>query len=124
MNTLSTPVSPSRMSSAVERHALGRQVVRLDEVADRLADAAAQSAFVRAARSGRDAVDVGPDVLVGRLGPLQREVEPQPIVFGQRERRFVDRLRAALFDDLLQVVDQPFAVLEDRLLLRRFVLER
>ena len=70
------------MSSAVERHALRRQVVRLDEVADRLAEAGAEAVLVRAARAGRDAVDVAADVLVGRLGPLQRELDA-----GRRCRR-------------------------------------
>ena len=37
------------------------------------------AAFVRAARSGRDAIDVRAHVLVGRFGPLQREVEPQAV---------------------------------------------
>ena len=55
-----------------ERHALRREVVRLDVVAHRLADAGAQAVLVRAARAGRDAVDVAAQVLVGRLGPLQR----------------------------------------------------
>ncbi len=95
----------------------------LDEVAHRLADAGAQAALVRAARSGRDAVDVRAHVLVGRLGPLQHEVEPQPFVPGQREGQIVHRLGAALDDDLAQVVDDPFAVLVDDLLFRPLVLE-
>ena len=75
-----------------ERHALRRQAVRFDEVADRLADAGAQAVLVRAARTGRDAVDVRPDVLVGRFGPLEHEVEPDAFVPAQHERRFVYRL--------------------------------
>ena len=59
-----------------QRHALRRQVVRLDEVADRLAEPGAEAVLVRAARSRGDAVDVAAHVLVGRLRPLQREVEP------------------------------------------------
>ena len=106
-----------------ERHAFRRQVVRLDEVADRLADAGAQPVLVRAAGRGRDAVHVRADVLVGRFGPLQHEIEPQAVVLVQGERRVVHRLRAALRDDLLQVVDDPFGVLEDQLLARGFVVE-
>ena len=64
-----------------ERHAFRREVVRLDEVAHRLADAGAQPALVRAAGSGRDAVDVRAHVLVGRLGPLQHEIERRPSSF-------------------------------------------
>ena len=37
-----------------DRHALRREVVRLDEVADGLAEAGAQAVLVRAARSGRE----------------------------------------------------------------------
>ena len=116
---LSTPVSAFADVFGGDRHAFRRQVVRLDEVAHRLAEAGAQTVFVRAAGSGRNAVDVRAQVLVGRLRPLQHEIEPQRLVLGQRERRVVHRLRAALGDDLLQVVDDAFAVLEDELLLRR-----
>ena len=51
------------------------------------------------------------------------QVDPQPFVLVQRERRLVHRLRAALRDDRLQVVDEPFGVLEHRACLRRLVLE-
>ena len=61
-----------------DRHALGREVVRLDVVAHGLAEAGAQPVLVRAARPGRDAVHVAPHVLVGRLRPLQHQVEPHP----------------------------------------------
>jgi hypothetical protein len=47
-------------------------------------------------------------VLVGRLGPLQHEVERGPLSRFEDERHVVHRLRAALRDDLLQVVGQPF----------------
>ena len=71
-----------------ERHALRREVVRVDEVANRLADAAAQPVLVRAAGRGRNAVDVAAQVLVGRLGPLQHEIEPQSglVVLARRAR--------------------------------------
>ena len=75
-NTLSTRDEPFADVLGRQRHALRRQVVRLDEVADRLAEAGAEAVLVRAARSGRDAVDVAAHVLVGRLRPLQHEVEP------------------------------------------------
>ena len=74
---LSTPVSAFANVFGGERHAFRRQVVRLDEVADRLAEAGAQPVLVRAARSGRDAVDVRAQVLVGAFRPLQHEIEPQ-----------------------------------------------
>ena len=63
-----------------ERHALRREVVRLDEIAHRLADSGAQAVLVRAARGGGDAVDVAADVLVGGLGPLQDAVEPEAVL--------------------------------------------
>ena len=79
-----------------ERHALRRQVVRLDEVADGLAEPGAEAVLVRAAGAGRDAVDVAAHVLVGRLRPLQRQVEPDAALVAllrERERRFVHRRR-------------------------------
>ena len=99
-----------------QRHALRRQVVRFDEVPDRLAEPRAEAVLVRAARSGRNAVDVAANVLVGRLRPLQREVEPQAALVAllrNRERRLVNGHRRALAEDLLQVVGQPLGVLED-----------
>ncbi len=63
-------------------------------------------------------------MLVGRFRPLQHEVQPQPLVLREREGRFVHRLRAALRNDALQVVDDAFAVLVDDFLFRAFVLER
>ena len=80
-----------------QRHAFRRQVVRVDEVPDRLAEAGAEAVLVRAAGSRRDAVDVAADVLVGRLRPLQREVEPDAVLValaGDAERRVVHRRRA------------------------------
>ena len=52
-----------------EGHALRRQVVRLDEIADRLAQAGTKTGLVGAAGAGRDAVDVAAEPLVSRLGP-------------------------------------------------------
>ncbi len=63
-----------------EGDAFRREVVRLDEIADRLADAGAQTILVRPAGSGGDAVDVAANVLVRRLGPLQREIDAQVVV--------------------------------------------
>ena len=86
-NTLSTATSPSRMSSAVSVTPFGRQVVGVDEVADRLAQAGAEAVLVRAARSRRNAVDVAAHVLVGGLRPLQREVEPDAALVALAARR-------------------------------------
>jgi hypothetical protein len=105
------------------RDALRREVVRLDVVPHRLAEARAQSALVRPAGAGRNPVDVGPQVLVGRFRPLQDDVEPQPVGLVERKRQLVHRFRAALGDDLLQVVGDALVVLEDRFGARRFVLE-
>ena len=113
---LSTPMHALADVLGRERHALRRQVVRVDEVADRLADARAQAVLVRAARAGRNAVDVAAEVLVGRFRPLQDEVELEPglvVLARERERRVVHRLRFALAEDLLQVVADAFVVLED-----------
>ena len=54
--------------------------MRLDVVANRLADAGTQPVVVRAAGSGRDAVDVAANVVVCRLGPLQHQVETRNAV--------------------------------------------
>ena len=109
-----------------QRHALWRQVVRLDEVADRLAEPGAEAVLVRAARPGRDPVDVAAHVLVGRLRPLEREIEPQAAlvaVLEQRERRVVHRRRGSLAQDRLQIIGKPLGVLEDVLLVLRLVFE-
>ena len=63
-----------------DRHALRREVVRLDVVAHRLAEPRAEAVLVRAARAGRDAVDVAPQELVGRLGPLQHELGAEAVL--------------------------------------------
>ena len=66
--------------------------------------------------AGRNAVDVAAQVLVGRLGPLQHEVEPQPglvVLARQRERRLVHRLGvAARVENLLEVVADALVVLK------------
>ena len=96
-----------------QRHALRRQVVRLDVVADRLAEAGAEAVLVGAAGAGGDAVDVAADVLVGRLGPLQRELDADVAVApvaGQRERRLVDGALVALDDQPIQVGDDAVLV--------------
>ena len=106
-----------------QRDALGRQVVRLDEVAHRLADARAQAVLVRAAGAGRDAVDVAADLLVGRLGPLHRQVDAEAVVLREHERRLVDRSACSRREQLLQVGLDAVGVLERLARLRRLVLE-
>src|SRR4029078_4326082 len=69
-----------------QRHALRRQVVRVDEIADGLSEAGSKAVLVRAAGSRRNAVDVAAHVLVGGLRPLQREIETEAPVFTARER--------------------------------------
>src|SRR5690606_33788592 len=114
-----------------DRHALRREVVRLDEVADGLAEPGAEAVLVGAARSRRNAVDVTAQMLVGRQRPLEGEIDAQPalvVLTGERERDLLDRLAAAVGEDLLQVVGKAFLVLKDlalRLsLLGGLVLER
>src|SRR5207248_1474831 len=106
-----------------DRDAFWREVVGLDEVADGFAEPRAQSILVRAARPGRNAIDVRADVLVRGLGPLKHEIEPQTVIFTQHEWRVVHRFRAALRDDFLKISDDALVVLERRPLLRRLVLE-
>ena len=94
------------MSSRGERHALRCQVVRVDEIADGLAEAGAQAVFVSSPGPGRDPVDVTPQVLVGGFGPLQRQVDPQAVAFTrEHERLLVHGARLALVDDLAKVRD-------------------
>jgi hypothetical protein len=109
-----------------EGYTLGREVVRLDEVAHRLAKTGAKAVLVRPARPGRDAVDVAADVFVGGLRPLERDVEPTPPSSPSRASvKGVSCTGVAVrSEDRLQVVGQPLGVLEDELLPRRFVLER
>ena len=106
-----------------DRHALRREVVRLDVVAHRLAEPRAEAVLVRAARAGRDPVDVALQQLVGRLGPLQHQLGAETVLLEQREGRLVDRLEAALGDDLPLELHQPFGVLERLLLAVRLVVE-
>src|SRR4029078_12129367 len=61
---------------ARERDALRREIVRVDEIADGLAEAATEARLVRAAARRRDAVDVAAHVLVSGFGPAQHHVEP------------------------------------------------
>jgi hypothetical protein len=62
-------------------------------------------------------------MLVGRLRPLQHQIETQAVVSVLHERRIVHRLRAAFADDLLLIVDESFRMLERRARLRRLILE-
>ena len=119
-----TPVMPFANVFGGERHALRRQVVRLDVVAHGLAEPGAKAVFVRAARAGRDAVDVAAQVLVGRFGPLQHELRlrarcPSAARTALRARASPPR-SATIF---LQVVDEAFVVLKHGLGARRLVLE-
>ena len=110
---LRTPVSPSRMSSAVSVTPFGERLW----VSMKL-----RTALPMPARRPLSCVPpdpVGMPLTYDRrcssvaFRPLQHQIEPEAVVFRQRERRLVDRLRAALGDDALQVVDDAFAVLED-----------
>ena len=115
---------PSRMSSAVSVTPLGVRLVRLDEVAHRLDDARLEAGLVRAAGAGGDAVDVGADVLVGGLGPLQRDLDARtrPCARARRRCGWIGAL-AALGDDLRQVVGDAAVVRELELLAGGLVLE-
>ena len=98
-----------------ERYPLRRQVVRLDEVADGLAQAGAKAGLVGAAGTGWDAVDIAADRLVGRLGPLQRYVDPGPALgMAAREdkRGVVHRRGVQLPDDAREIVGQAIVVSE------------
>ncbi len=107
-----------------ERHALGREVVRVDVIAHGLAEAGAQAVFMRAARSGRDAVDVTAKVFIRRLRPLQHDLELDAVLFLERERRLVHRLDVPIADDLPEVIDETLGVLVHVLLPSRLVFER
>src|SRR6185369_15552309 len=106
-----------------QRHAFRRQIVGIDEVADRFADARPQAIFMRAARSGRNAVYIRADVFVGRFSPLQHEVESQPFITVLNERDVVYGLGATLRDDLLLIIDEAFGVFDDHARFGAFVLE-
>ena len=97
-----------------QRHALGRQVRGLDEGAHRLDDRRAKALLVRPALRGRDAVDVGADGLLVRLGPLQRHLDAEPGLAGALEVEDLRRGRrlAAVGDQLGQEVGDAARVLE------------
>ena len=107
-----------------ERHAARREVVRLDVVADRLADRAAEAVLVRAAGAGGDAVDVALE-RAPRSPPVHWNATSivRAVLLLERERRVVDRLVPALGDDLLQVVDDAVLVVEGLVLAVRLVVE-
>ncbi len=88
----------------------GDEVVRLDEVADRLADAGAQAVFVRAAGAGGNAVDVarGGARRCDSVHCSARSM-PRSVLAREHEGRCRARRALALGDDLLQVVEQPFS---------------
>ena len=70
-NTDRMPVEAFADVFGRERHALRRQIVRLDVITNRLSEASTKTFFMRAAGSCRNAIDVAAQLLVGGLGPLQ-----------------------------------------------------
>ena len=67
------------MSSAVSVTPFGERLCVSMKLRTALPMPGAQAVLVRAAGAGRNAVDVDADVLVGRLGPLQHEIEPEAV---------------------------------------------
>ncbi len=89
---------PSRMSSAVSVTPFGERLCVSMKLRIALPSPARRPFSCVPPDAGRNAVDVAAQVLVGRLGPLQDEIEPQPglvVLARQRERRVVHRLRVA-----------------------------
>src|ERR1039457_631298 len=88
--------------------ALREQLVRLEIVAHGLRDARPQPVLVRAARRSRNAVHVRAHVLVGRLGPHERELEPG-LALAREVERASRRAVAALLNDVREPVRKaPF----------------
>ncbi len=108
----------------VERHALGLDLLGLDEGADRLDDGAVEAVFVGAARVGGDAVDVGADVLLGGLRPLERGLQADAVLLRHVEDDGVRRRVAALGDELGEVVGDAVGVEELHLLAGGFIAEK
>ena len=105
--TLSTATRPSRMSSAVSVTPFGDRLCVSMKLRTALPSPARNPFSCVPPEAGRDAVDVAAHVLVGRLRPLQREVEAQAALvalLGDGERRLVHRPARPLLEDLLQVV--------------------
>ena len=86
--------------------------MRLDVVADGLAEPGAKTVLVGATRPGGYAVDVAAQVLLGGFCPLQDELDLDAVLLLERERRLVHGPGALLADDLLQIVDEAFLVLK------------
>ena len=91
------------------------QVVRLHESLHGRADRGQHPQLVGAAVAGRNRIDERPDVFIGRLGPGQGEMTPQPVflVFTlehKRQRR--DPLVGALEVDGVEEVDNAAVVAE------------
>ena len=96
MKIESTPVMPSRMSSAVSVTPFGDRLCVSMKLRTALPRPARRPFSCVPPEAGGNAVDVAAQVLVGGLGPLQHELERgPPFSLRQRERRLVHRLRVA-----------------------------
>ena len=83
-------------------------------IADGFGDATAQTAFVRAAGVCADPVDVAADPLIGRLGPLQGDLDERHALFLFRiEDRLVNRLAVVVGDQLFEVGLDALGVMKD-----------
>ena len=102
---------------------LGVDLVRLHVVADRLDDGPLEAALVRAAGSGADAVDVGTNHLVGRLGPLQGDFHFVAVAARQTEGSLGDGRLLALGDQPGQEFGDAAGMGEVLSLARHLVLE-
>jgi hypothetical protein len=98
--------------------------VGLDVVANRFSDPRAESVFMGAARAGWNPVHIAADVLVGRLRPLKNQVETRLPISVQYKRRLVNRFGGAFSQDFLEVVAEPFLVLENVLRPVSLIFER
>ena len=114
---------PSRMSSAVMFTPLGSSPADSMNAAHRLDDGRPQPLLVGAALGGGDAVDVAADGLVGRLGPLQRRLDPDGLVLLGVERQRRGGGLAPVGHQLGQEVGDAALVLEHLLGARRLVAE-
>ena len=105
-------------------HALRVDALRLHEAADGAVQRRLQPRLVRAARARRDAVGVGEQPLLGRLGPRQRQLDARVVVvLVEHERLGRDGPLAALLHQVTEVLDDAAGVMELDALAGLLVLE-
>src|SRR5688500_17862857 len=98
--------------------------MRVDEVPYCFGESGPTAVFVRPAGRCGNTVHVTADVLFGRLGPLQSQIEAQTVLLLELECGVVNGLGAAFGNDFPEVREQAVTMLKRVSRLLAFVLKR